>query len=151
MKKSVEYLEFQFAWWIIILLPFWCILVYLYFSAGEGMDLITFLAISAIFLLIGLLFYGMRTRVDDSKIRIGFGVGLIKKTIHLNNVKSVEAVRNKWYYGWGIRLISNGWLYNISGLDGVEIKQKDRKSVIRIGTKQPLLLRKAIFEGIAQN
>lgn len=115
------------------------------------MTLNTFLIASAIFIVVGLLFFGMKTYVDDTKIRIAFGIGLIRKTILLNNVKAVETVRNKWYYGWGIRLIPNGWLYNISGLHGVEIKRKDTASVIRIGTKQPALLRKAIFEGISRN
>lgn len=150
-SRSDFYNEFQFAWWIFILVPIWSTVAIPYFSEDSGMNLNTFLIASAIFFVLGLLFYGMRTQVDDSKISIVFGIGLIKKRIDLNNVKSVETVRNKWYHGWGIRLIGNGWLYNISGFDGVEIKQKDKVSVIRIGTRQPAQLRKAIFEGISKN
>ncbi|NEN24958.1 hypothetical protein G3O08_15765 [Cryomorpha ignava] len=146
-----QYKEFQFAWWIFILIPIWFTVAIPYFSLDSGMTLNTFLIASAIFIVVGLLFFGMKTYVDDTKIRIAFGIGLIRKTIHLNNVKAVETVRNKWYYGWGIRLIPNGWLYNISGLDGVEIKRKDSVSVIRVGSKQADVLRKAIFEGISRN
>lgn len=151
MIKTLYYREFQFARWIFLIIPMWISLAIIYFSESANMALSTLLMASGILFLIGLLFYGMKTEIDNSKIRIVFGIGLIRKTIKLNNVKYVEVVRNKWYHGWGIRLISNGWLYNITGLDGVEIKQKDRRSVIRIGTKQPAVLRKAIFKGITKN
>lgn len=146
-----QHKEFQFAWWIFILLPIWLTVAIPYFSEDTGMGLNTFVVSSAIFLVVGLLFFGMSTLVHDSKILISFGIGLIRKTIDLNNVKAVETVRNKWYYGWGIRLISNGWLYNISGLDAVEIKRKDSVSIIRIGSKQPTVLKRAILESISRN
>jgi hypothetical protein len=108
------------------------------------MTLPSFLAPSVIFLLVYLLFYGMKTEVTENSIRISYGIGLIRKTIKLTNVKSVSVVSNPWYYGWGIRLIPNGWLYNINGSAGVELAFKDRSRIIRIGSGNASALNKAI-------
>jgi hypothetical protein len=70
-----------------------------------------FLAVNAILVLVYLLFYGMKTEVNENSIRISYGIGLIRKTIKLVDVKSVSTVSNPWYYDRGIRLIANGWLY----------------------------------------
>ena len=86
----------------------------------------------------------MRTSVDNEKIRISYGIGLIKKTIDIHNIERIEIVRNKWYYGLGIRIIKNGWLYNIQGLNAIELKLKNSKSIIRIGTVDNKKLKKEI-------
>lgn len=151
MSKNLFYKEFQFAWWILILVVLWLVLTYLHYSGSPAISWNTYLSSTITLLALSLLFYGMKTEIDNSIIKLSFGIGLISKKIQLNNVKSVEVVRNKWYQGWGIRLIDNGWLYNISGLNAVEINQKDKRSIIRIGSQQPADLRKAIFEGITKN
>jgi hypothetical protein len=91
-----------------------------------------------------LLFYGLTTKVTTEKIIVSFGPGIIKKRIELKAVKTVDTVKSPWYYGWGIRIIPNGVLYNISGSDGVELRFNDRKGIIRIGTKDPLTLKNEI-------
>lgn len=145
-----SYKEFQFAWWILGLIPVWLIILFFYYSDDPETNISgTLLSyISIIFVLIGILFYGMKTHVNGRKIIISFGIGLIRKTIDLESVQSVESVRNKWYYGWGIRIIPNGWMYNIAGLRAVEIKRKDQNSILRIGSKHPEVLRKVISDGI---
>ncbi|HEY2931845.1 MAG TPA: hypothetical protein VGK99_08850 [Acidobacteriota bacterium] len=52
------------------------------------------------------------------------------------SVRDVRAVRTPLYYGWGIRLTPSGWLWNISGLGGVEI-QFDGGHKFRIGSDEP--------------
>ena len=44
----------------------------------------------------------------------------------------------------GIRLTRHGWMWNISGLDAVELEYKDGKK-FRIGTNQPQKLCQAII------
>jgi hypothetical protein len=68
---------------------------------------------------------------------------VIRKRFTLDSIKEARAVRNKWYYGWGIRRAPNAWLYNVSGLDSVEIELKNGKAY-RIGTDQPEVLLKEI-------
>lgn len=54
-------------------------------------------------------------------------------------------MRNKWWYGWGIRLTPHGWLYNVSGLDAVELHLTGGRKV-RLGTAEPAQLSRAINE-----
>lgn len=152
MSKRRSYSEFQFAWWILILIPVWISIVLLADDKlGDAETSPLFLPITILFVVIALMFYGMKTIVNESKITIQFGIGLIRKTINLSDIQSVDSVRNKWYYGWGIRIIPNGWLYNIAGLRAVEVIRKDKNSVLRIGSKHPEILRKVITEGILKN
>lgn len=84
----------------------------------------------------------MTTTIDAESITISFGIGLIKKKINLDNIKSVTGVQNPWYWGWGIRIIPNGTLYNISGCKGIELKFKNSDKIIRIESKDPETLKK---------
>ena len=61
------------------------------------------------------------------------------------NKKEIEAqpVTNKWYYGWGIKRTPHGWLFNVSGLQAVEITLRSAKKY-RIGTDEPERLADAI-------
>jgi len=63
--------------------------------------------------------------------------------VDITDIQSVNVIRTKWYYGFGIRLIPTGWLYNVSGLDAVELHLKDGKT-ITLGTNDPYQLEKAI-------
>jgi hypothetical protein len=94
-----------------------------------------------------MLFGALTVEVDDTTIRLRFGVGLIRKTFSLADVASCQPVRNPWWWGWGIRLIpaarpgdGRGWLYNVSGLDAVELVLKNGKQ-FRIGTDEPHVLK----------
>lgn len=90
-----------------------------------------------------LMLSGLTVTINDEFIRIQFGPGVFWKTYALNKIADCRPVRNSWCWGWGIRWYIRGWLYNISGLDAVEITFKDGKKV-RIGTDQPQQLAEAI-------
>ena len=81
--------------------------------------------------------------VDDTAVVAQFGVGLIRKRIPLADIRSFEAVRNPWYYGWGVRLIPGGWLYNVAGVSAVDFTTRDGRHV-RIGTPEPEALSSAV-------
>jgi hypothetical protein len=133
-----RYKEFQFGWWLLaLIIPIHVAIFYLYVNqSGERpIPLSVLIIFSLLFSVIYILFYGMTTLIDEKEISIYFGIGLIRKRITLQNIVSVEEVKNPWYYGWGIRLIPNGMLYNIGGFKAVEIKFKDSTSSMRIGTR----------------
>ena len=93
------------------------------------------------------MFYALTVEVDDRQILVRFGIGLIKKRFLLREIRTAMPVRNRWYWGWGIRRLREGWLYNVSGLDAVEIElESGRKH--RIGTDRPDDLARAIRSGI---
>ena len=90
-------------------------------------------------------FLTLNVTVNKNYLRIKFGYGIFSKSFKIKEITSVKAVRNKWYYGWGIRF---WWkprmiIYNISGYNAVEIKLKNRR-IYRIGTDEPKQLEQAI-------
>jgi uncharacterized membrane protein len=94
-----------------------------------------------------MLFAKLTVVIEEDILKIRFGPGLIQKKFHLKDIDSCQVVKNPWYYGWGIRLTSRGWLYNVSGSYAVEIKMKTSEKH-RIGTDVPNELEKAIRQSI---
>lgn len=90
-----------------------------------------------------MLFSALTVTVTNGWLECRFGVGLIWRRIRLSDVRNAEAVRNKWYYGWGIRLTPHGWLWNVAGLDAVELTFSNGKK-FRIGTDEPGKLLEAL-------
>jgi len=97
-------------------------------------------------LLIAILFGSLTVEVTGEKIACWFGPGLIRKEFALEDVVEVKTIRYPWYYGWGIRLTPKGWMFNVSGLDAVEISLRSGKHFL-IGTDEPNRLASAISQG----
>lgn len=97
-----------------------------------------------VFMALIVVFFGWLTvSIDRETVRLRFGVGLIRKRLPIGTIRDCRTVRNAWYYGWGIRLTPRGWMWNISGLDAVELDLGD-SAHFRIGTDDPEGLRSAI-------
>jgi len=103
------------------------------------------LAVLAVLGVCLVLFPTLTVAVSDDRVEFWFGPGLIRRRIRASDIRSCRVVRNRWYWGWGIRLLPRGLLYNVSGLDAVELAMRDGR-VVRIGTDAPLDLAKAIQE-----
>ena len=93
-----------------------------------------YVGLSALMLGCILFMYKMVIEIDENQISFKFGVGLFKRTYPINELISCSSVRSSLLSGFGIRKIANGWLYNISGLDAIELRFIDKKNGIRIGT-----------------
>jgi hypothetical protein len=102
-----------------------------------------------VILVVILLFGALTVEVDDTTVLLRFGIGLVRKHLSLADVASCRSVRNKWWWGWGIRLTPGGWLYNVSGLDAVELVLKNGKK-FRIGTDEPRQLAEFIEAKLKQ-
>ncbi len=74
--------------------------------------------------------------VGAGEVRAHFGPGWPRRTIAVHNIVGIKQVRNKWYYGWGMRGIPGGWMFNVWGLDAVELDLANGKK-FRIGTDEP--------------
>ncbi len=85
------------------------------------------------------LFVSLTVSVDSEAVELSFGPGLIKKRFLLAEVESVSVVRNSPMHGWGIHYTRKGWIYNVAGLDAVELRFRDGR-VARIGTDEPAAL-----------
>lgn len=106
-------------------------------------------AIMTLILFILASFTTLTVSIDKNYLRIKFGYGIFARTFPLREITSVQVVKNRWYYGWGVRVWfwPFMWIYNISGFDAVEIIMKDRK-IYRIGTNEPEKLEIAIKQAV---
>jgi hypothetical protein len=142
-----DYKEFQWAWIIFVfMIPVQIMVAYFYYNdlGDRPLETGVFLVINLIILLIYLLFYGLTIKLTTDSIRVSFGIGIISRRIQLGQIKTLEIVKNPWYYGWGIRFIPKGMLYNISGSGGIELTFTHTHRVVRIGTKDPINLKQEI-------
>ena len=104
-------------------------------------------AIMALVLLVLMSFLTLTVAIDEQYLSIRFGWGIYRKKFLLSEIAALQSVKNKWYYGWGIRM----WLrpkmtiFNVSGFDAVELTMKDG-TIYRIGTDEPETLRAKIQE-----
>jgi len=94
-----------------------------------------------------LLFPTLTAIVEPNRLRCFFGLGLIRREIRISEIVAVSVVRNPLSYGWGLRLIPGGWLWNVSGLDAVELQLQSGK-LLRIGTDEPDALKAAIASAV---
>ncbi|MBP0016174.1 MAG: hypothetical protein J7647_01300 [Cyanobacteria bacterium SBLK] len=100
------------------------------------------------FLVIAAILFGTLTvEVEAGKLRCWFGLGLIRREFNLEEVNDVKIVKNPWFYGWGIRLTPEGWMFNVSGLDAVQIELSSGNK-FRIGTDRPRRLEAAIRQNM---
>ncbi len=96
--------------------------------------------LSVLFLVLFACFYKLTISITDSNLTFKMGIGIIKKTYPLNEIKSVKPHKNHLLNGWGIRVIPGGWLYNVSGFQSIELTFKNNSKTIRIGTDVPEMI-----------
>lgn len=120
-------------------------------SFGLREELVALVILFVCMLLMAVLmwaFGSLTVVVEEDVIRVWFGPGWIGKRIPLQLVHGAMPVRNKWWWGLGLRHYGKGWLWNVSGLDAVEL-HLDGDRFTRIGTDDRTALAVAIAERIA--
>jgi hypothetical protein len=90
----------------------------------------------ALIFLIAVLFSSLTVEVSGNELRWHFGPGLLSYRIALEDIEAVAVVRNHWWNGFGIRMRPGFRLYNVSGLDAVELHLRSN-DIRRIGTDDP--------------
>lgn len=140
-----EYRHTQYAYF------FWAIssiLLSVYISAWERTTIGSHIVIGAVLIVLVVLFFSLSICVSEDKLSWHFGPRFWKKELPIADIASCEVVRNNVLMGWGIRMLSDGWMYNVSGLLAVEIRLKSG-SAIRLGSDEPNYLKEAIDGAIA--
>ena len=94
-----------------------------------------------------ILFASLTIEIKDNFLHWRFGPGLIRKRVPVTDIEHAEAVRNSWLYGWGIHMTPHGWLYNVSGMEAVQIRLKSGRT-FRLGTDEPQRLCEAIDQAL---
>ena len=121
-----------------------------FMALDEPASAIIPIVVAAVLLVCVWLFHSLTVKVSREQIMLTFGVGLIRKRFTVAEIESAAIVRNHWYYGWGIKLTPHGWLYNVSGLDAVQIQRRNGRKT-RIGTDEPVELLAAIASVIEKS
>ncbi len=88
-SQYIKYQETQTASWIIIpmlVVIFFLMLSYLYQWGDNPIPLSATIPASLIFVAIILLFFKLTITIDETSIAASFGIGLIKKSIELNDL-----------------------------------------------------------------
>jgi len=106
--------------------------------------------VASVLLVCALLFHSLTVEVSRDFIALRFGVGIIRKRFPVPDVQSAAIVRNRWYYGWGVKYTPHGWLYNVSGLDAIELQFRNGRKC-RIGTDEPVELLAAIESAVGDS
>jgi hypothetical protein len=92
---------------------------------------------------IAALFSSLTVEVGGGELRWYFGPGLWSYRLPIADIKDVGIVRNHWWNGWGIRMAPGFRLYNVFGLDAVELRVGPN-DIRRIGTDDPQGLAEAL-------
>ena len=99
--------------------------------------------VAVVLVAVALVFSSLTVEVSENELRWYFGPGFWSYRLPLDDIETVAAVRNRWWNGFGIRRGPGFRLYNVSGLDAVELRLKSHE-VRRIGTDDPIGLAEAL-------
>ena len=139
----MEYRHTQFGTIIVIglLIPTIFIFIIPFFV---GIQIPIFIIALFVLLISFPIFATLTVTVNNGILICYFGIGMIKKTIKLSDIKECRVVRNPWYVGWGIRWAPGRYmLWNVSGFRAVELEFHNGKK-FRIGSDEPEELLKSI-------
>jgi hypothetical protein len=100
-------------------------------------------AVLVVLAVIVVLFHRLTVVINEEELVVQFGPGVIRKRFKLNEIKSCQAVKIPWYYGWGIRATPQGMVFRVSGFRAVQIRLITGKEYL-IGTDVPQELEEAI-------
>jgi hypothetical protein len=99
--------------------------------------MLIFIVLSLILLISLLFFYKMFIEIDSTNILFELGIGIIGKSYRISEIESCKPVKDSFLNGWGIHKIRNGWFYNVSGFNAIELTFKNTGKRIWIGTNKP--------------
>jgi hypothetical protein len=101
------------------------------------------LPMAAVLTLAGWAFSSLTVEVSPQELTWFFGPGLFRKHVSRDKIMSASPVHNKRWWGWGIHLTPRGWLYNVDGLEAVEIVLRGGKT-LRVGSDDAIGLARAL-------
>jgi hypothetical protein len=92
------------------------------------------------------LFSSLTVSISENELQWRFGPGLLSYRMALADIAGVSIVRNSPLNGFGIRMRPGFRLYNVSGLEAVELRLKNG-DIRRIGTDDARGLAAALRRG----
>lgn len=124
--------------------------VFIVFTSDNRVGALFALSINA---LIAILFFSMTIELKGDTLTWYFGFGFWRKVVKVSDISDTSFYQTKWYQGIGIRMLSDGWLYNASTGSAIKLSLSDGKQIY-IGCKDTQGLARALRaanEQITQN
>jgi hypothetical protein len=148
----MKYRHTQIGWITLIALCIGLALMLFVFGSMTRLAIppLGFVALIAIFTALIAVFSSLTTEVDAHEFRAKFGVfGWPGLSAELTDIAGVLPTRLSWTSGWGIRITTRGWLYNVSGRGAVIVGLVSGKQFL-IGTDEPEKLADAINQALGR-
>ena len=98
-------------------------------------------SISGILLICLMLFSTLTISVSDNLVVVRYGIGLIQKRFHIDEIESWQTIAYKGGHGFGPRLTSEGWFFNVANSGAVRFDLRNGKTFFA-GTNEPEKLSK---------
>lgn len=135
MATDLLYRRRQFSWPVAIAcLGGWLIAAVAISHAPHDALPLAMAFVSTLTVLVFAVFGSLLVELDARELRWQFGwLGVPHWRLPLSRIHAVEATRQRWWEGWGIRFSREGTLYSASGLDAVRIVFVDGRTV-RLGS-----------------
>ncbi|CAK2701304.1 hypothetical protein [Vibrio crassostreae] len=123
-----------------LLLILGLISVFIVLTSDSGYGALFALSINA---LIAVLFFSITIELKSDILTWYFGFGFLRKTVKVSEIVDTSFYQTKWYQGIGIRMLSDGWLYNASIGSALKLSLSDGKQFY-IGCKNTEGLKRAL-------
>ena len=148
----MTYRHTQVGWASIVALAIGLMLMLAVFLSMTRLQipLPAFVALIGLFSLLLLVFCSLTTEVDSEDFRARFGaLGWPGKRVELSDIAGVVPTRLSWASGWGIRITTRGWLFNVSGRGAVIVGLTNGKQFL-VGTDEPDKLADAVNRSLGR-
>lgn len=143
MKPIYEHTQFGSVILFIMLIPVLGLVAAVAVSDAQPAALIPAVIVTVFILFTMVIFGSLTVKVSPEHVLLHFGPGWPRRSIPVEQISGVRVVRNAAWMGLGIHFIHRGMIYNVSGLDGVEISLNNGR-LVRIGTDEPAALARAV-------
>lgn len=92
------------------------------------------ISFAIIFLVVLLLFYKMTIVISNDKLTFFLGIGLIRRSYNIADIEQYHCIKIS-AFDVGIKVLKNGWRYTVGGNKALELRFRDRDTIVQIGTK----------------
>ena len=121
----MQYRHTQIGWAMIVILGGGVVFLTWAGAKSGGFASSGVLAVAVLLLVILILFVSLTVLVDDERVELRMGPGLIRRRISLSDVLSVARLKLPWWaVAYGIRMSLNGkqQLWRVSGSNAVDLQ-----------------------------
>lgn len=124
----------QKAYFSIVCLAIVCIFIVATALVNQDIDTIPMFIVTVIIILSITMMYKMTICVDNEYVWFSMGIGLVRSSFEISSISSCTIVKN-YHSGFGMTFYKR--VYSVGGTKAVELRFKDSKKIVWLGTNTP--------------